>query len=83
MGSGRDKKKKAKERKGGPSAGRGAEKTERKTRHNDEKKERRTDKRLAGVCDTHACSQTSSTLNADQAQLILENLLLPLPGART
>lgn len=50
MGSGRDKKKKAKERKGGPSAGRGAEKTERKTRHNDEKKERRTDKRLAGVC---------------------------------
>jgi hypothetical protein len=50
MGSGRDKKKKAKERKDGPSAGRGAEKTERKTRHNEEKKERRTDKRLAGVC---------------------------------
>lgn len=48
MGSGRDKKKKFKEKKGGPTAGKGAEKTERKTKANEIKKERRTDKKLAG-----------------------------------
>eukprot|EP00878_Enallax_costatus_P020083 GHUV01021214.1.p1 GENE.GHUV01021214.1~~GHUV01021214.1.p1 ORF type:complete len:137 (+),score=39.61 GHUV01021214.1:428-838(+) len=48
MGSGRDKKKKAQEKKAGPTAGKGAEKTERKTKANEVKKERRTDKKLAG-----------------------------------
>ena len=48
MGSGRDKKKKAKEKKDGPAVGKGAEKTERKTVKNEDKKERRTEKRLAG-----------------------------------
>jgi hypothetical protein len=48
MGSGRDKKKKAKEKKDGPTAGKGAEKTEKKTKANEQKKERRTDKALAG-----------------------------------
>ncbi|KAF8055334.1 KLHDC4 [Scenedesmus sp. PABB004] len=48
MGTGRDKKKKAKEKKVGPVAGKGSEKTERKTRANEEKKDRRADKRLAG-----------------------------------
>jgi hypothetical protein len=35
MGSGRDKKKKAKEKKVGPVVGKGAEKTERKTHRNE------------------------------------------------
>jgi hypothetical protein len=35
MGSGRDKRKAAKEKKDGPAAGRGAEKTERKTHRNE------------------------------------------------
>uniref|UniRef100_A0A383WDZ9 DUF4110 domain-containing protein n=1 Tax=Tetradesmus obliquus TaxID=3088 RepID=A0A383WDZ9_TETOB len=50
MGSGRDKKKKAKEKKDGPAAGagKGAEKTERKTKANELKAQRRTDKALAG-----------------------------------
>jgi hypothetical protein len=49
MGSGRDKKKKAKEKKDGPVVGKGADKTDRKTAKNEEKKERRADKRLAGA----------------------------------
>jgi hypothetical protein len=49
MGSGRDKKKKAKEKKEGPVVGKGADKTERKTAKNEQKKERRADKRLAGA----------------------------------
>eukprot|EP00879_Flechtneria_rotunda_P020276 GHRR01021324.1.p1 GENE.GHRR01021324.1~~GHRR01021324.1.p1 ORF type:complete len:137 (+),score=25.57 GHRR01021324.1:1501-1911(+) len=48
MGTGRDKKKKAKEKKLGPAAGKGLEKTERKTIANELKKERRTDKKLQG-----------------------------------
>eukprot|EP00882_Tetradesmus_deserticola_P027133 GHRQ01030000.1.p1 GENE.GHRQ01030000.1~~GHRQ01030000.1.p1 ORF type:complete len:390 (+),score=173.56 GHRQ01030000.1:29-1171(+) len=48
MGSGRDKKKKAKEKKAGPVAGQGAQKTEKKTKANELKQERRTDKALAG-----------------------------------
>ncbi|KXZ49944.1 hypothetical protein GPECTOR_18g102 [Gonium pectorale] len=48
MGSGRDKRKKAKERKDGPVAGAGPIKTEKKTAKNEAKKERRADKRLAG-----------------------------------
>jgi hypothetical protein len=35
MGSGRDKRKAAKERKGGPAVGKGQEKTERKTKKNE------------------------------------------------
>ncbi|GLC36147.1 hypothetical protein PLESTB_001375400 [Pleodorina starrii] len=48
MGSGRDKRKKAKERKDGPVAGVGSVKTEKKTAKNEAKKERRADKRLEG-----------------------------------
>ncbi|PNW78421.1 hypothetical protein CHLRE_09g398200v5 [Chlamydomonas reinhardtii] len=48
MGSGRDKRKKAKERKDGPVVGVGTVKTEKKTAKNEAKKERRADKRLEG-----------------------------------
>ena len=48
MGSGRDKRKKAKERKDGPIPGVGSVKTERKTSKNEERKEKRAAKRLEG-----------------------------------
>ncbi|KAG2454221.1 hypothetical protein HYH02_001255 [Chlamydomonas schloesseri] len=48
MGSGRDKRKKAKERKDGPVVGVGLVKTEKKTAKNEAKKERRAEKRLEG-----------------------------------
>jgi N-acetylneuraminic acid mutarotase len=48
MGGGRDKRKKFKERKDGPSVGTGAIKTEKKTQKADAKKERRAAARLAG-----------------------------------
>ncbi|GLI65322.1 hypothetical protein VaNZ11_008865 [Volvox africanus] len=48
MGSGRDKRKKAKERKDGPAVGTGAIKTDKKTARNEAKKERRAEKRLEG-----------------------------------
>ncbi|KAG2483359.1 hypothetical protein HYH03_017759 [Edaphochlamys debaryana] len=48
MGSGRDKRKKARERKDGPVAGIGTVKTERKTQKNEAKKERRAEKRIEG-----------------------------------
>eukprot|EP00877_Chromochloris_zofingiensis_P007071 jgi/Chrzof1/2617/Cz11g22180.t1 len=48
MGSGRDKKKKAKERKLGPAPGKGTEKTEKKTERNETKKQRRVEKKLEG-----------------------------------
>lgn len=46
MGSGRDKRKKAKERKEGPLPGSGTQKTEKKTSKNELKKERRAAKAL-------------------------------------
>ncbi|GIL55654.1 hypothetical protein Vafri_11205 [Volvox africanus] len=48
MGSGRDKRKKAKERKDGPAVGTGSIKTDKKTAKNEAKKERRAEKRLEG-----------------------------------
>ncbi|GFR48646.1 hypothetical protein Agub_g10599 [Astrephomene gubernaculifera] len=48
MGTGRDKRKKAKERKDGPVVGTGAIKTEKKAAKNEAKKERRAEKRLEG-----------------------------------
>mmetsp|Transcript_35362 Transcript_35362/g.89532 ORF Transcript_35362/g.89532 Transcript_35362/m.89532 type:complete len:561 (-) Transcript_35362:2296-3978(-) len=48
MGGGRDKRKKAKERKGEVVGGKGDAKTEKKTARNEEKKERRAQKRLEG-----------------------------------
>lgn len=48
MGGGRDKRKKCKERKEGPSVGTGAIKTEKKTQKADAKKERRAAAKLAG-----------------------------------
>lgn len=46
MGGGRDKRKKAKEKKDGPLPGKGHEKTEKKTEKNEMKKERRAEKEL-------------------------------------
>lgn len=48
MGSGRDKKKKVKEKRGELQPGKGAQKTERKTLNNEDKKSRRADKALEG-----------------------------------
>ncbi|KAI8464529.1 MAG: hypothetical protein J3K34DRAFT_474238 [Monoraphidium minutum] len=48
MGTGRDKRKKSKEKKGEVASGTGAAKTERKTSRNAQKQERRTERALAG-----------------------------------
>lgn len=48
MPSGRDKRKKAKEKSGQVTTGKGAAKTERKQAKNEDKKERRTQKALEG-----------------------------------
>lgn len=48
MGGGRDKRKKAKEKKDGPLAGKGVAKTDKKTELNEAKKERRAVTKLAG-----------------------------------
>jgi hypothetical protein len=48
MGTGRDKKKKAKEKRGEAQPGRGAQKTERKVEQKDEKRTRRAERALEG-----------------------------------
>eukprot|EP00798_Chlamydomonas_sp_ICE-L_P018504 gene18504-25003_t len=82
MGSGRDKRKKCKEKKDGPTVGTGALKTEKKTAKNEEKKEKRADKRLEGDEDNlEAMLQRFAIEDKSRKEVVIENDCPP-PSAR-
>jgi len=82
MGTGRDKRKKAKEKKDGPLPGKGADKTEAKTEKNEKKKEKRAEKAIAGDEDDIDALLKKFALEEAQKRSvqILENA--PPPGPR-
>ncbi|GAX74960.1 hypothetical protein CEUSTIGMA_g2406.t1 [Chlamydomonas eustigma] len=82
MGGGRDKRKKAKERKEGPIAGLGSIKTDKKTQLNELKKERRANKALAGDEDNIDALLLKCSLE-DKARTVLTlETDSPAPSAR-
>mmetsp|Transcript_4365 Transcript_4365/g.11848 ORF Transcript_4365/g.11848 Transcript_4365/m.11848 type:complete len:564 (-) Transcript_4365:268-1959(-) len=82
MGGGRDKRKKAKEKKEGPSVPKGEFKTERATAKNEEKKERRTAKKLEGnEDDIDALLAKFALEEKAKKQITIESDCSP-PGAR-
>ncbi|KAF5841296.1 hypothetical protein DUNSADRAFT_13569 [Dunaliella salina] len=82
MGGGRDKRKKAKEKKDGPSVPKGEFKTERATAKNEEKRERRTTKKLEGnEDDIDALLAKFALEEKAKKQVTIESDCQP-PGAR-